>query len=623
MNESIRGVERVEASSHDASHSGVTSGELVIRTDPGIARPNLEDPLGPLRSVLRRWRLLAVLTLIGGVLGWASAVVATEADTAPVAVDHYEARHVLVIDNNVPDTQAILGVRNLNALAKRVTIGDVPQSVAERLGLDLTEASTQIRVLIRSDSESLDLVTIGETPAVAEELADVYAEEFLGYLNAEAEQFSTDAISSAELRLTEAEANLLETQRALESAIAVENQSAINRLEQDRQQFESARIFANAALLEARADGVPVVPIETLQSASGTAAVINESRFDALVDNAAIGQNVVVLFRGENETGASTGALGAVSERLPTGVLSRVAVGALLAFFTGVMIATFLNRVDNRVRSRRQVESTLDLPVIAEIPSLGRSTRRTPGVYSREHPRSRFAEQYRALTSTLGYARRARRTKAQVVLVTSPGPAEGKTTTVANLGAMLAESGDSVLLINCDFRRPRLHVMTGSDYRPRDLNSTPIPDVELISNVVENSDALPTEVIAAQRSIIKKAKRRYDLIIIDTAPVLATNDAVELLDLVDDVLLVTRAGKTTIQAADRAVELLERRRSHVLGVVITDVDARNSSDYYYYNGSYYEDDKRSFVRPRFPRLRRQVDIDLVDEGAEESVPTTS
>ena len=46
MNESIRGVERVEASSHDASHSGVTSGELVIRTDPGIARPNLEDPLG-------------------------------------------------------------------------------------------------------------------------------------------------------------------------------------------------------------------------------------------------------------------------------------------------------------------------------------------------------------------------------------------------------------------------------------------------------------------------------------------------------------------------------------------------------------------------------------------------
>ena len=209
------------------------------------------------------------------------------------------------------------------------------------------------------------------------------------------------------------------------------------------------------------------------------------------------------------------------------------------------------------------------------------------------------------------------------MLVTSPGPAEGKTTTVANLGAMLAESGDSVLLINCDFRRPRLHIMTGSEYRPRDLNSTPIPDVELISNVVENSDALPTEVIAAQRSIIKKAKRRYDLIIIDTAPVLATNDAVELLDLVDDVLLVTRAGKTTIQAADRAAELLERRRSHVLGVVITDVDARNSSDYYYYSGSYYEDDKQSLVRSRFPRLRRNVDIDLVDDGAEESVPAPS
>jgi len=567
--------------------------------------------------------MLLVLAIIGGGLGWASAVVAAEADTAPVAVDHYEARHVLVIDNNVPDTQRILGVRNLNALAKRITIGDVPGAVSERAGLGLTEAATQIRVLIRSDSESLDLVAVGETPAAAEELADAYAEEFLAFLHAEAEQLSADTIAGAEARLIEAESNLLATQRELDTANVTGSQTQIDRLEQDLQQFESARIFANATLLSARADGVPLVPIETLQAAVGTASVISESRFNTLVDEAAIGQNIAVLFRDEPEATSSSGALGVVGDRLPTGTIPRVATGAVLAVLLGVMLAIVLNRIDNRVRSKRQVEDHLDLPVLAEIPSLGRSKSREPVVYSRENPRSRFAEQYRALGSTLGYARRARRSKGQVVLVTSPGPAEGKTTTVANLGAMLAEAGDSVLLINCDFRRPRLHVLTGSDYRPRDLNSTPIPDVELISNVVADSDALPTEVIAAQRSVIKQAIRRYDLIIIDTAPLLATNDAVDLLDLVDDVLLVIRAGKTTIQAADRAAEILDRRQAHVLGVAITAVDARNSADYYYYGGYYDEGETSAKTRIPFARRRRKADIDLVDAAAEETVSASS
>jgi Mrp family chromosome partitioning ATPase len=103
----------------------------------------------------------------------------------------------------------------------------------------------------------------------------------------------------------------------------------------------------------------------------------------------------------------------------------------------------------------------------------------------------------------------------------------------------------------------------------------------------------------------------YDLIIIDTAPLLATNDAVDLLDLVDDVVLVMRAGKTTMHAADRAVEVLDRRRAHVLGVALTDVDARHSADYYYYGG-YYDDSSKT--PGRFARWRRGADIDL-DEAA--------
>lgn len=620
MAESISGVERIDPPSPGALVP-LNSDDVFAPRDPRFARP--EDPLAPVRAVLRRWRLLAVLAIVGGLLGWASAVVAVESDTTPIAVDHYQARHVLVLDGNVPETQVILGVRNLNALAKRITIGEVPEAVAAGSGLDFTDASTQIRVLIRSDSESLDLVAIAETPAEAELLADLYAEEFLGFLNAEAQTFFDEAISSVEGRLVDAEANIVVTQRALETARALEDELTIQRLQQDLQQFESARIIANATLLETRSDGVPIVPIETLQSASGTSSVISEARFNELVDRATAGQNIEVLFRDDPESGSNLGALGVVSERIPTGTIPRVAVGSLLGLMAGLMIALVLNRVDNRVRSKRQVEELLDLPVIAEVPSLVRSAKRADEVYAREHPRSRFAEQYRALASTVGYARRAREARGQVVLVTSPGPAEGKTTTVANLGAMLSEAGDSILLINCDFRRPRLHVVTGAEYDPKSLTETPIPAVELISNVVSSEEALPAEVIAAQRSVIKKAMARYDLIIIDTAPLLATNDAVDLLDLVDDVILVARAGKTTMQAADRASEILERRRSHVLGVVITDVDARNSTDYYYYYGGYYDEHDSSSPDAKWFGKRRKADIDLVDEDIEDSVATSS
>ena len=619
MSESTSGFERIETSSHGALVP-VNADDLLASRSHRFGRP--EDPLAPVRSVLRRWRLLVVLTLIGAVLGWASVVVAVESDTTPIAVDHYEARNVLVLDSNVPDTQVILGVRNLNNLAKRITIGEVPEAVADGTGLGLTEVSTQIRVLIRSDSETLDLVAIAETPGEAELLADLYAQEFLGFLNAEAETFFEEAIASSEGRVADAESNIATTQTALEAARVLDDEVTIQRLQQDLQQFESARIIANATLLDTQSDGVPIVPIETLQAASGSASIISEARFNELVDRASAGQNIEVLFRDDPESGSELGALGVVSERIPTGTVPRLAFGAMLGLLAGVTIALFLNRVDNRVRSKRQLEEWLDLPVIAEVPSLTRSAKSAEEVYSREHPRSRFAEQYRALASSVGYARRARAARGQVVLVTSPGPSEGKTTTVANLGAMLSEAGESVLLINCDFRRPRLHVVTGADYDPKRLTATPIPAVELISNVVDGEDALPTEVIAAQRSIIQKAASRYDLIIIDTAPLLATNDAVDLLDLVDDVILVARAGKTTLQAADRASEILERRKAHVLGVVISDVDARNSTDYYYYGG-YYDERQSPSTDGKWFGKRRKAEIDLVDEDVEAAVATSS
>ncbi len=579
---------------------------------PERPRATASDPLGAVRRIVARWRLILLCALVGMFGGWLMAEMAADTDAIPIEIDHYEAAHVLVLDSNIPETQAVLGVRNLNVLAKRITIGAVPRAVAEATGLPASDVAGQIRVLIRSDSESVDLVAIGETPAEAEILADAYAEAIIADLEAEAAEYAAEAIASAEARLTEAEANLADVRREIIDVERRGDERAVAFLEQDEQQYLSARIYANAALLDARADGVPIVPLDTLEFAAGTASVISESRFDGLVAKAAVGQNITLLFGDEQETETGGGALAAVSSRLPSGAGPRLLFGALAGLVLGIAAAAALDRVDTKVRSKRQVESVLDLPVIAEVPTLPQRARRTAEIHSREHPRSRFAEQYRTLASTVLYARRRRPDRtSQVVLVTSPGPAEGKTTTVANLGAMLAESGRTVLLMNCDFRRPRLHLLTGARYQPMDLHETDIPDVELISNVIEDDAASPTEVIAAQRTVIQQAAALYDIVLLDTAPVLATNDAMDLLDLVDDVVLVCRAGRTRVLAADRAVETIERREAHVLGVTITDLDLTRTVEYYGY-GSYYDERPARRVNwiQRWRARRARPDIDL-------------
>lgn len=574
-----------ENHAHEYSH-GLARSESITPTFASSRPGFVEDPLGALRALTQRWRLLALFILIGGALGWVSAVVATDASIAPVSIEHYEASHVLVLDNTVPTNQTVLSVQNLNLLAKRITIGQVPEAVADSLGVSLEVASSQVRAIVRSDSQTIEVAAVAETPRQAEALADEFASQFLGFLERDAETFAAQTLENAEVRLAEANSNLAAVRSEIALATEAGDEDALEFLGHDQQQFVSARIHANAELLEARSNGIPLVPIETLQDADGDSQVISNERFNELVARGLLGDNIVALFGDQSEQTSESGALAAVSNSLPGGVVARVGFGALLGLLGGVFVVSVMRRLDNRVRSKRQVEQLLDLPVLVEVPTLERSQRADGIIAASQEPRSRFAEQFRSLGSVLSYARRSRAGAGQVVLVTSPGPSEGKTTTVANLGAMLAEAGLKVLLVNCDFRRPRLHTVTGSPYVAEAVGHTSIPNLSLISNVLADISVAPTEIIGKQRTVIERARELYDVVLIDTAPILATNDAIDLLDLVDDVILVVRAGKSTLQGVDRAAEMLERRRAHVLGIAISDVSNRHSVDYYYYDGYY-------------------------------------
>jgi Mrp family chromosome partitioning ATPase len=306
------------------------------------------------------------------------------------------------------------------------------------------------------------------------------------------------------------------------------------------------------------------------------------------------------------------------------GPITRAGIGGAVGLLLGAAIALIIERIDPRIRTKQEAEDAFGWPVITETPPISRKQRKQMVVLSHEAPRSRFAEAYRSLRSAVLFAcsvadgtvvtdsrelpsggrARSRRASAadeyhaqadqpaRVLMVTSPSPSEGKTTTTSNLASVLAEAGFEVLVINCDFRRPRVHAYLGAEGDYHDVVSTAVPRVSLLSKVLESPElANPAEVVAAQRDAIDRNRTTFDFILLDTAPLLSTNDAAEVLDESDFVIVVGRTGQTTKEAADRAAELLERRNAPVVGIVLVGATDRPSSRYYYYGdgGAYYED----------------------------------
>jgi protein-tyrosine kinase len=213
-------------------------------------------------------------------------------------------------------------------------------------------------------------------------------------------------------------------------------------------------------------------------------------------------------------------------------------------------------------------------------------------------PKSAAAEAYRTLRTNIQFAGLDRPCK--TIVITSATPAEGKTTTAANFAAVCAQSGSRVLLVDGDLRMPTLHKIFGLDNH-RGLTTTMIEgkslaDVAIPTRVpnlsVVVSGPLPpnqAELTGSRRmhDLLEAATRVFDLIVIDTPPVLSVSDAVALAAQTDGVILVVRGGKTSAEAARRAAEQIDAVKGRILGVVLNRVDARNSG-YYADHGRYYD-----------------------------------
>ncbi|MEW6726183.1 MAG: CpsD/CapB family tyrosine-protein kinase [Bacillota bacterium] len=233
------------------------------------------------------------------------------------------------------------------------------------------------------------------------------------------------------------------------------------------------------------------------------------------------------------------------------------------------------------------------------MPALNRKGPRQNGheLVTREHPKSAIAEAYRTLRTNLGFTSPDRALR--LLLVTSSGPEEGKTTTVCNLAVVLAQAGHRVLLVDCDLRKPRVHHVfslpnlrgfTNLLLQEIDLGEVlkpgPVDGLSILTSGPLPPN--PAELLDSQRAraLWPVLAGSFDYVLVDSPPVLAVADATILATSMDGVILVIRAGITRIDAVQNAVEQLKRADARLIGTVLNRVSVQGGDYryYYYYHG---------------------------------------
>lgn len=285
-------------------------------------------------------------------------------------------------------------------------------------------------------------------------------------------------------------------------------------------------------------------------------------------------------------------------------LLMGLAVGLVL----GGLAMLVAELTDKSFRSPAEIRRRLGLPVIGHIPQIRVESPADvhapagldPVLAAALRPKSVEAEAYRGLRTQLYFSTQGR--GHQVVQVTSPNPGDGKSTLAANLAVSIAQSGKRVVLIDCDFRKPRIHkifdlpstgevglagVIAGEAPVQAAVRPSGLPNLDLLP--CGPRPANPAELLTSPQfqHTLDAVRKAYDFVIVDTPPLLAVSDPAVVAPRVDGVLLTFRMTKKVRPAAERAREQLAALGANVLGVVVNGW-ASGGRGYYDYNyGSSY------------------------------------
>jgi polysaccharide biosynthesis transport protein len=278
----------------------------------------------------------------------------------------------------------------------------------------------------------------------------------------------------------------------------------------------------------------------------------------------------------------------------------RTLLNTALAAFLGLMLAAgiafLIEYLDDTLKTPDDVEQVLGVPVLGFVAEMQYKNKKAEEVYVSHQPRSPVSEAFRSLRTNLEFSSVQR--PIRTIIVTSPSPAEGKTTIAVNLAAIYAQSGKKVALVDADMRHPCVHRLLGLPNRDglsnlfrsgESVQSVTRTRLELPQMMVITTGSLPpnpAELLGSERmsQILNELCSLVDVVVIDTPPSLVS-DAQILSGKVDAVLLVIQPGKTQAETALSSMELFKRAGARVIGTVVNRIP--RNREYYYGGYKYY------------------------------------
>jgi capsular exopolysaccharide synthesis family protein len=275
----------------------------------------------------------------------------------------------------------------------------------------------------------------------------------------------------------------------------------------------------------------------------------------------------------------------------------NIALGIIIGLVVGVGLAFFIEYLDTSVKTIDDVERSLQSPVLGVIPQ-------NVGLVLDEGTESPHAEAYRVLRTNLLFSRKD--DKLNTIAIVSAGAGEGKSTTVFNLAAVFAQSGQRTIIVDSDLRRPTLHKMMHvtnniglTNYLLRQntleevIQTTAQPTLDFLASGKLPSSSLGILSSAQMKDLIGELKQRYDFVFFDSPPIMGVSDASILASEVDMTLQVIQYRRYPQPMNIRAKQLIEKVGGNLVGIVLNNINMSQDESYYYYSGYYHDYYSRS------------------------------
>ncbi len=273
----------------------------------------------------------------------------------------------------------------------------------------------------------------------------------------------------------------------------------------------------------------------------------------------------------------------------------NIFLSVVVGLVGGTGLAFFFEYLDNTLKTAEDVEKFTQFPFLGSVPTIeGKYSELEKDKFVHLYTKTPISESYRAIRTSLMFSR-SEANRIKNIIITSPSPREGKTTTLCNLGITMAHAGNSVLLVDSDMRKPRLHIvfnqkndtglsnfLTGQAAFDDIIKKTDIENLHVVTCGLHPPN--PSELLGTKRmsEFLEKAGAKFDKILFDSPPITVVTDASVLAGMMDGTILVVESGKTSRTVTPRVKQLLKDAKAKILGVVLNSAHVERNKYYYYY-----------------------------------------